>query len=269
MRTGDRAGERDLVRGVSFAVGTGERVGIIGESGSGKTLTCLAAAGLLPDGLTMTGSIAVRGSDRDLVSAGERELARLRGELVGMVFQEPMTALDPTMRVGRQVAEAIRLHARRTSAAGGTRRVRGADPRVLALLAETGLDDPDRVARAHPHQLSGGQRQRVVLAMALAGRPGLLVCDEPTTALDVTVQARVLDLIDRRAREVGAAVLFISHDLAVVASLCDRVLVLYRGELVEQGPTVQVLTDPQHDHTRRLLADSDLTGPMLDGGPVR
>jgi peptide/nickel transport system ATP-binding protein len=244
------AGARTLVHGIDLTVAKGERVGIIGASGSGKTLTCLAIAGLLPDGLTTTGSVRLAGTAHDLVAAPERELAAIRGLRIGMVFQEPMTALNPTMTIGRQVAEVMRRH--RTVPRDAVRQ------RVRELLTETGLPEPERMARSYPHQLSGGQRQRVVLAIALANSPDLLICDEPTTALDVTVQARVLELIDVRARAADAAVLFISHDLAVVATVCDRILVMQDGRVVEQGDTVQVLTAPAHPHTRQLLADADL-----------
>ncbi len=239
-----------LVHGVDFAVRRGERVGIIGASGSGKTLTCLAVAGLLPTGITATGSITLAGAAFDVVTARESQLARLRGDRIGMVFQEPMTALNPTMRIGRQVAEVMLIHtavSRRAAAAA-----------AVALLASTGLADPDRIARSYPHQLSGGQRQRVVLSIAVANSPDLLICDEPTTALDVTVQAQVLGLVDRRVREERAALLFISHNLAVVAQLCDRVLVMLDGRVVESGSVVEVLTEPRHDYTRSLLADAEL-----------
>jgi peptide/nickel transport system ATP-binding protein len=169
-----------------------------------------------------------------------------------MVFQEPKTALNPTMRVDRQVAEVMLLH----RSGAGRAAVRA---EVLDLLSAVGLPDPERIARSYPHQLSGGQRQRVVLAIAMANNPALLICDEPTTALDVSVQARVLELIDARAREMGSALLFISHDLAVVASVCDYLLVMWQGRVVERGPVTTVLTDPQHEHTRQLLADADLT----------
>jgi peptide/nickel transport system ATP-binding protein len=246
-----RAGALRLVSDVSFTVGRGQRVGVIGASGSGKTLTCMAIAGLLPPELSARGSIRLADFDQDMVEAPERALAAIRGRLTGMVFQEPMTALNPTMRVDRQVAEAIRVH----------RRVPRPELRteVLSLLDAVGLADPPRIARSFPHQLSGGQRQRIVIAIALANNPDLLICDEPTSALDVSVQARVLELIDDRASATGAAVLFISHDLAVVASLCDYLLVMWAGRIVERGPVVAVLTDPQHEHTRRLLADADLS----------
>jgi peptide/nickel transport system ATP-binding protein len=246
------AGAMTLVSDVSFTVGARQRVGIIGASGSGKTLTCMAIAGLLPDGLSARGSVRMAGFQADLLRASERSLASVRGRLTGMVFQEPMTALNPTMRVDRQVAEVMLLH----RSGAGRAAVRA---EVLGLLSAVGLPDPVRIARSYPHQLSGGQRQRVVLAIAMANNPALLICDEPTTALDVSVQARVLELIDARAREMGSALLFISHDLAVVASVCDYLLVMWQGRVVERGPVTTVLTDPQHEHTRQLLADADLT----------
>ncbi|GHF58313.1 ABC-type glutathione transport system ATPase component [Amycolatopsis bartoniae] len=239
------AGDRALVRNVSFEIGDGERVGLIGESGSGKSLTALTVLGLLPEELRATGSVLFHG--KQLLSASERELSRLRGNALAMVFQEPMSALNPLMRVGRQVAESTRLH--------GTRSRRKANEKAQRLLESVGLPD---VFRAYPHQLSGGQRQRVVLAIALANDPALLICDEPTTALDVTVQAQVLDLILGGVAERSSALLFITHDLAVVARVCDRLLVMLDGEIVEQGSTREVLTAPRHEYTRKLLAASDL-----------
>ncbi|MEC3981079.1 ABC transporter ATP-binding protein [Amycolatopsis sp. H20-H5] len=236
-------GVEALVKGVSFEVGRGERVGLIGESGSGKSLTALSVMGLLPDELRPSGSVKLNG--RELLGASEKELSRLRGNEMCMVFQEPMTALNPAMRVGAQVAEPLRVH--------GTRR----DHRAAAveLLDSVGLPG---TAKAYPHQLSGGQRQRVVLAMALANDPKLLICDEPTTALDVTVQAQILDLILDGVRDRETALLFITHDLAVVATVCERVLVMLDGEIVESGSTREVLTAPRHEYTRKLLAASDL-----------
>ncbi|WP_410587398.1 ATP-binding cassette domain-containing protein [Amycolatopsis sp. lyj-23] len=229
---------RELVKGVSFEIGAGERVGLIGESGSGKSLTALSIMGLLPDELPASGSIRLGG--RELLGMSEKDLSRLRGNELAMVFQEPMTALNPAMRVGRQVTEPGRIHGRRH--------------RAEDLLAAVGLPG---TARAYPHQLSGGQRQRVVLAMALANEPSLLICDEPTTALDVTIQAQILTLINRAlSRE--SALLFITHDLAVVASVCERVLVMLDGEIVEAGSTREVLTQPKHEYTRKLLDASDL-----------
>ncbi len=234
--------------GVGLVLNQGERLGIIGESGSGKTVTALAIMGLLPENAYASGSIRWRG--QELLGRRERELAALRGKAMSMVFQEPMTALDPTMKVGRQVAEAFVLH-----------RGDAGDPardRVLPMLDAVGLPDPERVADAYPHQLSGGQRQRVVLAMALINGPDLVICDEPTTALDVTVQARVLELLDRVLTEEGAACLFISHDLAVVSQVCDHVLVMLDGRVVESGPRDQLFADPRHPYTKGLVATARL-----------
>ncbi|MGA6162869.1 ATP-binding cassette domain-containing protein [Amycolatopsis magusensis] len=236
-----------LVHDVSFTVDGGERVGLIGESGSGKSLTASAVLGLLPYGVTATGTVELDG--RDLLGASERELSGLRGREMAMVFQEPMTALNPSMRIGNQVAEVLRVHRTRPDR-------RSAKRAALDLLDQVRLPDPERIARAYPHQLSGGQRQRVVLAIALANNPGLLICDEPTTALDVTVQAQILDLI--RAGVDGKALLFITHDLAVVAQVCQRVLVMLDGRIVEEGPVRDVFLTPRHEYTKKLLAASDL-----------
>ncbi|MFF0768298.1 ABC transporter ATP-binding protein [Nonomuraea wenchangensis] len=253
---GVRAGDTELVREVSFTIGPGERVGLIGESGSGKSLTALSLMGLLPEGVTATGRATLAG--HDLIGVPESRLKRLRGRDVSMVFQEPMTALNPLMRVGAQVAEVMTLHGR------GRREARA---RAVELLERVRLPEPAHLARAYPHQLSGGQRQRVMLAIALANEPALLICDEPTTALDVTVQKRMLDLI----AEVAPALLFITHDLAVVAAVCERVLVMYGGRVVESGPIREVFTRPRHRYTEGLLAASRLTPrgtrlPTISGG---
>lgn len=240
----------ELVHGVELQIAAGERVGLIGESGSGKTLTALAIMGLLPEGLRAQGSVGLADVPDDLLQLPERALARLRGSRMAMVFQEPLTALNPTMRIGAQVAEAMTVHGRSDRAQ--LRRD------VVRLLDDVRLPQPEQAARAYPHQLSGGQRQRVVLAMALANSPELLICDEPTTALDVTVQANVLDLIVRGVSQREAGLLFISHDLSVVATVCERVAVMYDGRIVESGDVRQVLTDPRHEYTRRLIAASDL-----------
>jgi peptide/nickel transport system ATP-binding protein len=246
---GVAAGSTTIVHDVSFALGPGERVGLIGESGSGKSLTALAVMGLLPEELTAKG--AVRFDGRDLMTLSDRQLGALRGDRLAMVFQEPMMALNPLMRVGRQVAEALRQH----------RDLRRADAQARAeeLLARVELPDPSSTRRAYPHQLSGGQRQRVMLAMALACDPAVLICDEPTTALDVTVQARMLALIDRLVAEEGSALLFITHDLAVVSGRCERVLVMYGGRIVESGPTAAVFASPRHPYTAGLLDASAAT----------
>ncbi|MFL0577352.1 dipeptide ABC transporter ATP-binding protein [Brevibacterium luteolum] len=246
-----------LVHPTSFSIAPGERVGLIGESGSGKSLTSSAVMGLLPDELTATGSITLTGTQGNLLERSDRQIARLRGLNMSMVFQEPMSALNPLMRVGAQVAEVMRIHR--------TQSKTSAAKRAIDLLGLVQLPDPQTTARAYPHQLSGGQRQRVMLAMALANDPQLLICDEPTTALDVTVQRQVLDLVLDAVTTSDTGLLFITHDLAVVASVCEKVLVMYQGEIVEAGATEQIFTDPQHDYTRGLLAASDLTATDDDG----
>ncbi|HIT74538.1 MAG TPA: ABC transporter ATP-binding protein [Candidatus Avipropionibacterium avicola] len=233
------------VSGISFAIAPGERVGLIGESGSGKSVTALAVMGLLPEYARTSGVVWLAGEQ--ILDRPDAVLARLRGNQVSMVFQEPMTALDPTMKVGRQVAEVIGLHRRRA----GSGHVRA---RVLETLGDVGLADPARIAGSYPHQLSGGQRQRVVIAMALVNTPDLVICDEPTTALDVTVQAKVLGLLDRELAAAGAGCLFISHDLAVVSQLCSRVLVMLDGRIVEDAPLDTILTAPEHPYTKGLVA---------------
>jgi peptide/nickel transport system ATP-binding protein len=244
-------GNITLVKDVDLTIGPGERVGLIGESGSGKSLTALAIMGLLPEDVIATGSVRLAGVEVDLIGANERALSRVRGCDVAMVFQEPMTALNPTMRVGAQVAEAMLIHHTK-------RNRRQARAAAVALLDQVGLPDPAEAARAYPHQLSGGQRQRVVVAVALANDPALLVCDEPTTALDVTVQAHVLDLIAAGVTARNSAMLFITHDLAVVATVCRRVLVMYGGRVVEAGLVDDVFTRPRHRYTQGLIAASDL-----------
>lgn len=243
--------DRMLVAPLSFRIERGERVGLIGESGSGKSLTSLAVMGLLPESLTAAGRVTVGDVDRNIVGLGENEAARLRGAHMAMVFQEPMTALNPLMRVGRQIAESMLIHRTQPTRAA-------ADRRMLELMADVGLPNPAETARAYPHQLSGGQRQRVVLAIALANDPELLVCDEPTTALDVTVQRQVLNLVLETVSRRSTGLLFITHDLAVVGETCERVLVMNRGVVVEVGPIDRVFTRPEHPYTRGLLAASDL-----------
>ncbi len=253
-----QVGDRRLVREVDFAIRRGERVGLIGESGSGKSLTALGVMGLLPEGLRASGSARVAGVDHDLIGARERHLSAVRGRDLAMVFQEPMTALNPTMRIGDQVAEVMTIHHTRPDK-------RTARRAAIELLDQVRLPDPAEAARAYPHQLSGGQRQRVVVALALANDPSVLICDEPTTALDVTVQALVLDLIVRGVQERDAALLLITHDLAVVATACERVLVMYGGRLVEAGPVQRVFTRPRHRYTEGLLAASDLSATDATG----
>ncbi|WP_166805512.1 ABC transporter ATP-binding protein [Cryobacterium sp. Hb1] len=242
----------ELLHGISFDIAAGERVGLIGESGSGKSLTATSVMGLLPETLTATGTVHLNGVAANLLTAPERRLNQLRGNTMAMVFQEPMTALNPLMQVGAQVAEIMTAH----HTENGRRRAR---QRAVELLALVKLSNPAETALALPHQLSGGQRQRVMLAMAMANDPELLLCDEPTTALDVTVQAEVLKLIGNLVADRGTALLLITHDIAVVAEVCQRVLVMYQGEIVEDGPVGRVLTAPQHPYTQKLIAASDLS----------
>ncbi|MFI0423958.1 ATP-binding cassette domain-containing protein [Spongiactinospora sp. 9N601] len=232
---------RELVHDLSFALAPGERLGLIGESGSGKSLTALAAMGLLPAGMTAHGSVLLGGTQ--VIGTPDRRLNRVRGRAAAVVFQEPLTAMDPLMRVGRQLAGPIR---RRRGLRGA--RLRAA---VHSALAEVRL--PDRAAGAYPHELSGGQRQRAAIAMALACEPELLIADEPTTALDVTVQAEILALLDGLVTGRGMALLFISHDLAVIAEVADRVVVLKDGSMVESGRTRDIVREPRHAYTRSLV----------------
>ncbi len=231
---------------VSLNVFPGERVALVGESGSGKTVTALSVLGLLPDAHT-TGEIiwSPAATGTDLLSCSARELRAIRGKDIAMVFQEPMSALNPLFTVGQQIAEVVELHEGLSS--------KQAFARAVALLERTGVDDPKRRANAYPHQLSGGQRQRVVIAMALACSPKLLIADEPTTALDVTIRAQVLELLAELQREEGMAILLITHDLPLVEKFAQRVGVMQLGKLVEEGDTHSVFTGPKHDYTKRLL----------------
>ena len=242
--------EAPVLHDVSLSLAPGERVGLIGESGSGKSLTAQSVMGLLPEELHASGQVHLQGHSGNLLEANEKTLAGLRSDIVSMVFQEPMSALNPLMRIGDQIAEVLRIHGKVPRAQIPTR--------VRELLHDVHMPDPDSARFAYPHQMSGGQRQRVMLAIALANSPRLLICDEPTTALDVTVQKHMLDLIAERVAAVEAGLLFITHDLAVVAGVCDRVIVMYRGRIVESGSVDEIFTAPKHEYTRGLLASSDL-----------
>ena len=237
-------GPIQAVNGLSFELEPGQRTGLIGESGSGKTLTALAIMGLLPDGIHATGSAVYGG--RDLLAIPEHELCKLRGDRLAMIFQEPMTALNPVMRIGDQVAEPLLIHRRAAGPAD-------AAARATELLRRVGIPDPEEKRRAYPHQLSGGQRQRAMIAAAMACGPDLLLADEPTTALDVTVQAQVLKLLNRLVDEEGATLLLITHDLAVVAQVCQRVLVMYGGHIVESGSAEEVFQGARHPYTVGLM----------------
>ncbi|HEX2010910.1 MAG TPA: ABC transporter ATP-binding protein [Roseateles sp.] len=237
-------GPAEAVRGVDFELASGETLGLIGESGSGKSLTALALMGLLPEGARSAGRVLFEG--QDLLALPERQLGALRGRRLAMVFQEPMTALNPLHPIGRQVAEPLRLHL-------GLGR-HAAERRALALLERVGLPDAQRRMAAYPHELSGGQRQRVTIAMALACEPALLIADEPTTALDVTVQAQILDLLAELVDERRMALLLISHDLGVIAENVRAMLVMYGGLVVERGPSAALFRRMAHPYTQGLMA---------------
>lgn len=256
------AGGKPLISDVSFPVAVGERLGLIGESGSGKSLTALAAIGLLPDGLNASGSVLLDG--KEVIGARDRDLVPLRGTTAAVVFQEPLTALDPLMRIGKQVAEAVRRRARRDGRPANDTVV---TREVLDLLDQVALPQPERIAKSWPHEISGGQRQRAAIAMALACRPKLLIADEPTTALDVTTQAEILKLLGKLVGERNMALLFISHDLPVVANAVDRVVVLRHGRIVEQGPVATVFHRPSHEYTQSLVAAARAFDRALEIAP--
>ena len=246
------------LRGVSFGLARGQTLGLIGESGCGKSLTALALMGLLPDGARVQGSVRLDG--RELLGQPEDAWCALRGNRLAMVFQEPMTALNPLHPVGRQIAESLRLHKRLDA--------RAARAEALRLLQRVQLPQAERRLDAYPHQLSGGQRQRVVIAIALACGPDLLIADEPTTALDVTIQREVLDLIGQLVAEDGMALLLISHDLGVMAENVQRMLVMYGGSVVERGPTDAVFEHLAHPYTRGLFAARPRLGLRAEGAAL-
>ncbi len=254
-----RFGASTVVNDVSFAIAAGEKFALVGESGSGKSITALSVLRLV-DAATTTG--AIRFDGQDLVQATEPQMRSLRGSRIGMIFQEPMTALNPLYTVGNQIGEVLELHE--------ALRPNAARARAIELLARTGIPEPDKRVDVYPHQLSGGQRQRAMIAMALACRPRLLICDEPTTALDVTIQAQILALLDELQAEMGMALLFITHDLNLVRRFTHRVGVMERGKLVEQGATATVFADPQHAYTKKLLASRPerVVQPVADDAPV-
>lgn len=243
----NRKGTSYAVTDVSFEIKAGETLGIVGESGSGKSVTCSALMGLLPRPPAYIPASAQALFDGvDLLKMGEKELSKLRGNRISMIFQDPMTSLNPCMTIGDQVAEPLVLH----------RGMKWKEARALAIeeLARVGIPEPEKRAKAYPHEFSGGMRQRVMIAMALITRPQLLIADEPTTALDVTVQKQVLDLLQARQQELGTAIILITHDLGVVRRYAHRIQVMYAGSIVESAPTEELLQHPRHAYTRALMA---------------
>ncbi|MDB6134600.1 MAG: peptide transporter ATP-binding protein [Verrucomicrobiales bacterium] len=252
-------GRFTAVDGISFQVHAGKTLGLVGESGCGKSVTAFSLMKLLPQpaGIITDGTIHCQGTE--IVSAGTGEMAKIRGACMGMIFQEPMTALNPVQRIGRQVSEVFLLHK--------TKSKEEARASALSMLRQVGIPAPEVRYDEYPHQLSGGMRQRVMIAMALACRPALLIADEPTTALDVTVQAQILDLMGGLQRELGMATVLITHDLGVIAGMCDDVAVMYAGRIVEKAPAGELFARPRHAYTRGLMAAiprlTDTPGTLL------
>ena len=243
------------VDGVDFAVGQGEVLGLVGESGSGKSVMGFSLLGLVdPPGRIVGGSIRLNG--RELRGLGDEQLRDVRGRQIAMIFQQPTSALNPVWDVGRQIAEVLEIHR--------NMKQKAARGRALELLKMVGIPDPERRLRAFPHELSGGMAQRVMIAMALACEPDLLIADEPTTALDVTIQAQILDLMRHLREETGTAIILITHDLGVVAEMCDRVAVMYAGEIVEQTDVVSLFRNPRHPYTRGLIASVPVMGDVRE-----
>ncbi|MEX1034707.1 MAG: ABC transporter ATP-binding protein [Sneathiella sp.] len=241
-----RAGNARVLNEISLELESGEILGIVGESGCGKSMTALSVMGLVPSppGKISSGSILLE--DEDLVKASSARLRQVRGGIISMIFQEPMTSLNPVFRIGDQIAECVLLHEDVTKAE--------AWDRAVEMLTKVGIPEPAIRARAYPHELSGGMRQRVMIAMALSCRPRILIADEPTTALDVTVQAQIFDLLKDLQRETGTAIIMITHDMGAIAELADRVAVMYAGHIIETGRTEDILSNPQHPYTRGLIA---------------
>ncbi|NLV86997.1 MAG: ABC transporter ATP-binding protein [Clostridiales bacterium] len=237
--------ECTAVQGIDLHMAQGDTLGLVGESGSGKTVTALTVAGLIAKGQArVDGEILFEG--KDLLKCSVEEMRLLQGKDIGVIFQEPMTSLDPLMRVGRQIGETLKLHCKFN--AEERRKM------VLEVMRLVGLPEPDTTYKKYPHQLSGGQRQRAMIASAFITHPKLLILDEPTTALDVTVQAQIIELLRRLNEKCGVSLLFISHDLRVVRRVCKKVAVMYRGQIVEQGDTEQIFSDPQHEYTKKLVS---------------
>jgi len=253
-------GVNRAVDGVSFTVEAGETVAIVGESGCGKSVTAHSIMRLIPQ---PPGKIAgtIRFQDIDLLQLDERAMRKIRGNQISMVFQEPMTSLNPVLSVGQQIGEALRLHQNLGRRAAGRR--------AIEMLGLVGIAEPERRAREYPHQLSGGMRQRVMIAIALACNPKILIADEPTTALDVTIQAQILDLMADLKKRVSAAIILITHDLGVVAEMADRVIVMYAGRKVEEAPIAELFREPRHPYTQGLIGALPKLGSSLAGDETR
>lgn len=236
---------KEIVKGISFTVEDGEIVGIVGESGSGKTLTALSVADLLPEGVSAQGSIELD-NDMNMLDMLETELREIKGDKIGMIFQEPMTSLNPTMKIGKQVIEPLVIHKK-------------VDKKLMkymavSMLEAVGLEDAEGICNKYPHELSGGMRQRVMIAMAMINEPGLLIADEPTTALDVVVQKQIIDLIKKINEDNNTSVIFITHNLKLVRQFCDKVLVMKDGMIVEQGTPERIFNEPKENYTKELIS---------------
>jgi peptide/nickel transport system ATP-binding protein len=258
FRTPD--GVNRAVDGITFHVNAGETVAIVGESGCGKSVTSMSILRLIPE---PPGKIAgaIKFEGRDLLKLSDKEMRKIRGNSISMIFQEPMTSLNPVLTVGRQIGETLRLHQGMSAA--------DAEKKAIEMLELVGIPEPTRRVREYPHQLSGGMRQRVMIAIALACNPKLLIADEPTTALDVTIQAQILDLMRDLKRRVGAAIVLITHDLGVVAEVAERVIVMYAGKKVEEAPVGKLFASPRHPYTRGLLGSVPKLGSSLTGHEER
>ncbi len=250
-------GTARAVDGVSFSIEKGEVLGIVGESGCGKSVTSLSIMRLIPQppGRIMEGS-SIRFRDDEIVTASEKRMREIRGNDVAMIFQEPMTSLNPVFPIGEQIAEALRLHRKLNKSS--------ARQTAIDMLRLVGIPDPEERVDHFPHQLSGGQRQRVMIAIALSCEPDLLIADEPTTALDVTIQAQILELLAELRNRLGMAIMLITHDLGVVAEVCDRVVVMYAGEVVEEGPVAEIFQNPRHPYTQGLMQAIPRLGKRVD-----